>query len=51
MTTLRDLGLGLSICVKAVKRIGGQLRIRDLPSKGCIFTIALPVAATADLKA
>jgi signal transduction histidine kinase len=36
------LGLGLSICVKAVKGIGGELRIRDLPGKGCIFTIDLP---------
>ncbi len=36
------LGLGLSICVKAVKAIGGQLRIRNLPSKGCVFTIDLP---------
>jgi signal transduction histidine kinase len=36
------LGLGLSICLKAVKAIGGDLRIRDLPGKGCIFTIDLP---------
>lgn len=36
------LGLGLSICVKAVKAIGGELHIRDLPGKGCIFTIDLP---------
>jgi signal transduction histidine kinase len=36
------VGLGLSICVKAVKAIGGELRIRDLPGKGCVFTIDLP---------
>jgi signal transduction histidine kinase len=36
------LGLGLAICVKAVKAIGGELRIRDLPGKGCVFTIDLP---------
>ncbi len=36
------LGLGLSICLKAVKAIGGDLRIRDLPRKGCVFTIDLP---------
>jgi signal transduction histidine kinase len=36
------LGLGLSICVKAVKAIGGELHIVDLPGKGCIFTIDLP---------
>ena len=36
------LGLGLSICFKAMKAIGGELRIEDLPRKGCIFTIDLP---------
>ncbi len=36
------LGLGLAICLKAVKAISGVLRIRDLPGKGCIFTIDLP---------
>ncbi len=39
------LGLGLSICMKAVKAIGGNLRIRDLPHKGCVFTIDLPKQA------
>ena len=37
------LGLGLAICVKAMKAIGGELHIRDLPGKGCIFTIDLPM--------
>ncbi len=36
------LGLGLAICLKAMKAIGGELRIRDLPGKGCVFTIDLP---------
>jgi K+-sensing histidine kinase KdpD len=36
------LGLGLSICLKAVKMMAGELHIRDLPGKGCIFTIDLP---------
>jgi signal transduction histidine kinase len=36
------LGLGLSICVKAVKAIGGELHIKNLAGKGCIFTIDLP---------
>jgi signal transduction histidine kinase len=35
------VGLGLSICLKAVKAIAGELRIRDLPGKGCVFTIDL----------
>jgi signal transduction histidine kinase len=36
------LGLGLSICLKAVKSMAGELRIRDLPGTGCVFTIDLP---------
>jgi signal transduction histidine kinase len=36
------LGLGLSICVKAAKASGGELRVRDLPGKGCVFTLDLP---------
>jgi signal transduction histidine kinase len=36
------VGLGLSICQKAVKMMGGHLHIRDLPGKGCVFTIDLP---------
>jgi signal transduction histidine kinase len=36
------LGLGLAICLKAVRAVSGELVIRDLPGKGCIFTIDLP---------
>lgn len=36
------LGLGLSICLKAVEAIHGALRVKDLPGKGCVFTIDLP---------
>ncbi len=36
------LGLGLAICRKAAKAMGGELHIRDLPGKGCIFAIDLP---------
>jgi signal transduction histidine kinase len=39
------LGLGLSICLKAVKAIRGELRVHDLPGKGCVFTIDLPKQA------
>ena len=39
------LGLGLSICAKAAKSVGGELRLRDLPGKGCVFTIDIPRAA------
>jgi hypothetical protein len=36
------LGLGLAICMKAAKAMGGELHIRDLPGKGCVFTLDLP---------
>jgi signal transduction histidine kinase len=36
------LGLGLHISLKAVKAMAGDLRVRDLPGQGCIFTIDLP---------
>jgi signal transduction histidine kinase len=37
-----DAGLGLSICIKAAKANGGEVRVRDLPGKGCVFTLDLP---------
>lgn len=36
------IGLGLSICLKAAKANGGNLLVRDLPGKGCVFTLDLP---------
>jgi signal transduction histidine kinase len=36
------LGLGLAISRRAVELNGGTLSARDLPGKGCVFTIALP---------
>ena len=36
------LGLGLSISRKAVLSNGGDIRMRNLPGKACIFTIGLP---------
>jgi len=36
------LGLGLSISRKAVQMNGGEIRVRDLPGKGCVFTVELP---------
>ncbi len=38
------MGLGLSISRKAVKALGGDIRVRNLPGKGCIFSIELPLA-------
>jgi len=36
------LGLGLAICLKAAKVSGGDLRVRNLPGAGCVFTLDLP---------
>ncbi len=39
------LGLGLSIARKAVRAHGGDIRIRNMPGTGCVFTIDLPLVA------
>jgi signal transduction histidine kinase len=36
------VGLGLSICLKAAQVSGGEMNVRDLPGKGCVFTLNLP---------
>ena len=41
------LGLGLSIARKAVRAHGGEIRIRNMPGKGCVFIIDVPLAASA----
>jgi signal transduction histidine kinase len=38
------LGLGLSIARKAVRAHGGDIRIRNMPGKGCVFTVDVPLA-------
>jgi len=38
----RGLGLGLSISRRGVGASGGEVRVRDVPGKGCVFTIDLP---------
>jgi signal transduction histidine kinase len=38
------LGLGLSIARKAVRMLGGDIVYRNLPSKGCVFVIEVPLA-------
>jgi signal transduction histidine kinase len=40
------LGLGLSISLRGVRASGGELRIRDLPGVGCVFTVDLPRSPT-----
>jgi signal transduction histidine kinase len=36
------VGLGLAICMKAAQANGGEIRVRDLPGQGCVFTLDLP---------
>jgi signal transduction histidine kinase len=36
------LGLGLAICLKAAKANAGDIRVKDVPGKGCVFTLVLP---------
>ena len=36
------LGLGLTISRKGIEAMGGTLQVRDLPGKGCVFSIDLP---------
>jgi signal transduction histidine kinase len=38
------LGLGLSIARKAVRMHGGDIAFRNLPGKGCVFVIEMPLA-------
>jgi signal transduction histidine kinase len=39
------LGLGLSIARKTIRAHGGDVQFRNLPGRGCIFTIDVPLAA------
>jgi signal transduction histidine kinase len=39
------LGLGLSIARKAVRAHGGEIIIRNMRGKGCVFIIEVPLAA------
>jgi signal transduction histidine kinase len=38
------MGLGLSIVTRASRTLGGDVHVRNLPGKGCVFTIDLPNA-------
>ncbi|MEO7273086.1 MAG: HAMP domain-containing sensor histidine kinase [Vicinamibacterales bacterium] len=38
------LGLGLFIARKAIRAHGGDIYIRNLPGKGCVFSIEIPLA-------
>jgi signal transduction histidine kinase len=36
------LGLGLAISRRGIEANGGELRVRNLPGVGCVFTVDLP---------
>ena len=40
-------GLGLAIAKQAVDAHGGNIRVQNLPGKGCIFVLELPVVSAA----
>ena len=47
----QGLGLGLSISRRSVEANHGELRVRDVPGTGCVFTIDLPRHAMPDPEA
>jgi signal transduction histidine kinase len=38
------MGLGLAISRQGIRSAGGELSVRDLPGKGCVFMVELPLA-------
>ena len=39
--------MGLAIARAATEAHGGTLEVRNLPGKGCVFSVTLPVGARA----
>jgi len=39
------LGLGLAVSRQNIRAIGGELRVRNLPGEGCVFSIELPLGS------
>jgi hypothetical protein len=44
------LGLGLAISRRGVEANGGRLTVRNIPDKGCVFTVDIPTAAPPALR-
>ena len=40
------LGLGLSIAKKVIRAHNGDIKVRNLPGVGCVFTIDMPLIAS-----
>ena len=47
-TERRGVGLGLAIAKQAAEAHGGSIRAVDLPGKGCVFVLELPLALAPD---
>jgi len=45
------LGLGLPVSQRGVETSGGEILVRDIPGKGCVFTVDLPRATAGPLVA
>ncbi len=43
-TDRTGLGVGLSVARKSIRAMNGDIHVRNLPSRGCVFTIDLPQA-------
>ena len=43
-TAQTGFGLGLAIAKQAVDAHGGKIRVQNLPGKGCIFVLELPIS-------
>jgi signal transduction histidine kinase len=41
-TDRTGLGLGLAISRRGIEDSGGTIHVRDIPGKGCVFTVSLP---------
>jgi signal transduction histidine kinase len=44
-TDRSGLGLGLSMARRVVRAHGGDISVRNMPGRGCVFAINVPLAA------
>jgi signal transduction histidine kinase len=44
-TAQTGFGLGLAIAKQAADAHGGTIRVQNLPGKGCVFVLELPIGS------
>lgn len=49
--TQTGFGLGLAIAKQAAEAHGGTIRVQNLPTKGCVFILEIPVTTHSPPKA